>query len=314
MFTLAHLTDLHATPLPGAPLRGLALKQLLGWLSWQVRRRHVHRPEVLNGLLEDLRTEAPDHVAVTGDLTNVALEPEFPAARRWLERIGDAGFVSLVPGNHDAYVPLAFGVSWSHWRDYLASDEDLAGAPVEFPTLRVRGPLALVGVNTALPTGPLQASGRAGAAQLGRLERLLEKLADSGLWRVLLLHHPPTEGAAPRRALSDAAAVRDVLAKAGAELVLHGHAHRTLLRELPGPRGPIPVVGARSGSDAGSKPGKRAQYHLYRFEPGPDRPRIQLSIREWDPGSQRFKEVEQGRCLTEPTELGGTSPRAQSSR
>ena len=302
MFTLAHLSDLHATSLEGVRPRDLVGKRLLGWLSWQVRRRRIHRPEILAGLLEDLRSAAPDHVVVTGDLTNVALEGEFAAARRWLERIGDPGFLSVVPGNHDAYVALPFGAAWAHWREYLASDAERteaasASAPVEFPTLRVRGPLALVGLNTATPTGLFQATGRAGEEQLGRLERLLEKLADSGLWRVLLLHHPPTEGAvARRRALLDAAAVREVLSRAGAELVLHGHAHRTLLGELEGPRGPIPVVGARSGSDLGSRPGKRAQYHLYRFEPGSHRPRIHLAIRGYDPSAQRFH-AEQGRCL-----------------
>jgi 3',5'-cyclic AMP phosphodiesterase CpdA len=316
MFTLAHLSDLHATPLARARLRDLALKQRLGWLSWHARRRRHHRPEVLEGLLEDLRGEAPDHVAVTGDLTNVGHVSEFPAARLWLERLGDAGFVSLVPGNHDAYVPLAFAAGWAHWREYLAPDSDAeaagaspgaGGSPVGFPTLRVRGPLALVGVNTALPTGPLLATGRVGADQLARLERLLEKLAATGLWRVVLMHHPPCEGAVPRRALTDAAPVREVLARAGAELVLHGHAHRTLIREIPGPRGPIPVVGARSGSDAGSRPGKRAQYHLYRLEPGADGPRIELSIREWDPQTRRFR----GRCSTGLARLGVLSPRAR---
>jgi 3',5'-cyclic AMP phosphodiesterase CpdA len=300
MFTLAHLSDLHATRLEGARPLGLAAKQLLGWLSWHLRRRRIHRPEILEGLVEDLQASAPDHVVVTGDLTNLALEGEFAAARRWLERIGDAGLLSLVPGNHDAYVPVPFAATWALWREYLASDREGAGcavgAPVEFPTLRVRGPLALVGLNTATPTGPFLATGRAGGEQLARLGRLLEELAGSGLWRVLLLHHPPTEGASRRRALTDAPALREVLGKAGAELVLHGHAHRTLLGELPGPSGPIPVVGARSGTDAGSRPGKLAQYHLYRFEPGGDRPRIHLSIRAWDPASLRFRSGE-GRWL-----------------
>ncbi len=292
MFRLAHLTDLHATPIAGVRLPDLALKQLLGWLSWQVRRRHIHRPEILAGLVEDLHGEAPDHVVVTGDLTNVAHAGEFAAARRWLERIGDAALLSVVPGNHDAYVAAPFAASWALWREYLASDRegpDCAGSAVEFPTLRVRGPLALVGLNTATPTGPLLATGQVGAEQLARLEERLEELAGSGLSRVLLLHHPPTEGAVPRRALTDAGAVRAVLARAGAELVLHGHAHRTLLGELPGPRGPIPVVGARSGTDAGRRPGRSAQYHLYRFEGPGDRPRIHLSIRAWDPASRRFQ-------------------------
>jgi 3',5'-cyclic AMP phosphodiesterase CpdA len=60
------------------PLLG---KRALGWLSWKLRRRHAHRSEVLEALIADLRKTAPDHVAVTGDLTNVSLEDEFGAAR-----------------------------------------------------------------------------------------------------------------------------------------------------------------------------------------------------------------------------------------
>jgi len=41
---------------------------------------------------------------VTGDLTNLALVSEFGAARERLKRLGDARDVSIVPGNHDAYV------------------------------------------------------------------------------------------------------------------------------------------------------------------------------------------------------------------
>ena len=67
------------------PLLG---KRGLGWLSWQLRRRHVHRPEVLEALLLDLEHARPDHVVVTGDLTNISLPEEFEIARGWLERLG----------------------------------------------------------------------------------------------------------------------------------------------------------------------------------------------------------------------------------
>jgi 3',5'-cyclic AMP phosphodiesterase CpdA len=121
---------------------------------------------------------------------------------------------------------------------------------------------------------------------------LLTGLADSQLCRILLLHHPPTPGAvSARRALTDADALRDVLRRTGVDLVLHGHGHRTLIGELDGPAGPIPVVGARSSSDVGLRPEKRAQYHLYEIEPAPAGARrfqIRLRIRGWDPAARRF--------------------------
>lgn len=293
IYTLAHLSDLHATPVaPRGPLPLLG-KRALGWLSWRLRRRHAHRTEVLEALLEDLRTQAPDHVAVTGDLTNVSLEDEFPAARGWLERIGDPQHVTAVPGNHDAYVAVPRERSWDLWRDWLRADEEWRARAVpssDFPSVRVRGPLALVGLCSARPTLPLLAGGTLGAAQLERLEQVLVALRERGLVRVVLLHHPPVPGVVSlRRALWDARALCAVLSRCGAELLLHGHLHRTRFDAIAGPQGPIPVVCARSASDHGSKPGRRAQYHLVDVDADGGRARLALRVRGFDPASGRFR-------------------------
>jgi len=295
MFRVGHLSDLHATPVRIRDPRELAGKRLLGWLSWHVRRRRAHRPDVLAALLDDLHRDPPDQVVVTGDLTNLACESEFAAARAWLERIGPPSAVTVVPGNHDAYVAIARERSWDRWSEYLCSDPrpaaDAAGGD-EFPTLRVRGAVALIGVSTALPTRPGLATGALGEAQLARLARLLEGLHDSSLCRILLLHHPPTPGVvSARRALVDAGALRELLRRTGVDLVLHGHGHRTQIGALAGPRGPIPVIGARSSSDVGSRADKRAQYHVYAIEPaagGSARFRIRMQVRGWDPETRRF--------------------------
>ncbi|MDJ0851524.1 MAG: metallophosphoesterase [Myxococcota bacterium] len=291
MFVLAHVSDLHATPLEIDRLSDLANKRLLAWLSWRAKRRDQHRGDVLHALLEDLENVGPDHVAVTGDLTNAALPSEFRSALPWLEGLGGPEQVSLVPGNHDAYVRVERERCWDLWAPYLGSDLD-PQAP--FPSLRVRGPLAVVGLCSAAPTPPLLATGRLGAEQLERLEKRLTDLADTALCRVVLVHHPPVAGAVSRRrALRDAAALRDVLARCGADLVLHGHAHRSLFDSVPGPDAPIPVVGVRSASYAGGHDAKRAQYHLYeieREERGSARPRfrIRTRVRGFDPASGRF--------------------------
>jgi len=293
MIRLAHLSDLHATRLGWLRPSDFAVKRFLGWLSWRARRSRVHSAEVLEALLHDLSASAADHIVVTGDMTNVACEHEFDQARVWLERLGPPERVSLVPGNHDAYVAISRERSWDRWAAYL--DSDAGAAPGGYPTLRVRGSLALVGVCSATPSAPLLATGRLGEDQLERLDELLADLVESPLCRVVLIHHPVTDGAASRRrALSDAAAFRGVLARRGADLVLHGHGHRTLFGEIPGPRGSIPVVGVRSGSDIGHKPHKRAQYHLYEIEPrasaGADGARFHINarIRGYDPSVGRF--------------------------
>jgi 3',5'-cyclic AMP phosphodiesterase CpdA len=304
MFRVGHLSDLHATPVRFRSPRELHAKRLLGWLSWQVRRSHVHRPDVLEALIEDLHRLAPDQVVVTGDLTNVACEQEFVAARTWLRRIGPPERVSIVPGNHDAYAPIPRERSWDHWSEFLRSDPGSGAdgaASDAFPTLRVRSAVAFVGLSSAQPTALGQATGTLGAAQLARLASLLERLADSDLCRILLLHHPPIEGlVSRRRTLTDAEALRGVLRRTGVDLVLHGHGHRTLIGSVEGPSGPIPVVGARSSSDVGLRPEKRAQYHLYEIEPaagGKRRFQIRLCIRGWDPAARRFAAEGEPRLL-----------------
>jgi len=296
MFRVAHLSDLHATPARGG-VPALLGKRLLGWLSWRLRRHRVHGPEVLDALLADLAREAPDQVVVTGDLTNVAGEEEFPAAREWLVRIGPPERVSLVPGNHDAYVRVAKEQGVGLWRAWIESDPD-AGARLPgvardgYPTLRVRGPLAIVGLSSAVPTPIFLAQGEVGAAQRERLESLLADLRRAGLFRLVLIHHPPEAGAvARRRALRDATALGAVFARAGAELVVHGHLHRQRVGALAGPDGPIPVVCARSASDVGLRPERRSQYHVYEVEPAPGEARgwrIRMRVRGYDPATGAF--------------------------
>jgi len=248
----------------------MSFKQTLGWLKWTLKRSKEHRTEVLDALVEDLQTAQPDHVVVTGDLTNLGMEAEFPAAVTWLQRLGGPQQVSIVPGNHDTYTFSSPAVLWHHWMDYLQSDsQDRAiREPLQdFPTLRIRGPIALVGVSSAQPTNLFYANGNVGKGQLERLEQLLHSLTESGLCRIVLIHHPLSkEGIAQRRRLSDAQAVQDILQRAGADLVLHGHIHRTSVMTLPGRDSVIPVVGVRSSSAIGRKPHKRSRYHLYRIE------------------------------------------------
>ena len=299
MFSLGHLSDLHATPVVvGNPLH-LLNKRFFGWLSWRIRRQRFHRSLVVDALMDDLSRTPIDHLVVTGDLTNLSLISEFGAARERLKRLGDARDVSIVPGNHDAYVRVSQSASWNLWSDYFESDDGETAAESSdprdrFPTLRIRGPLAVVGLCSALPTRLFDASGTLGDAQLDRLERMLRGLSERDLCRVISIHHPVTIGAThTRRWLRDAESLRGVIRRAGAELVVHGHNHRTLLATIDGPDGSIPVVGVRSASDIGQRPERRAQYHVYEIEQsrgsGGSRFRIALRIRGYDPGSGRFR-------------------------
>ncbi len=273
MFLLAHLSDPHLAPLPTPRLGELASKRLLGYLNWVRKRRAIHRRDVLAAIVADLHAAQPDHIAVTGDLVNIALPPEIANAARWLEALGPPAQVSLVPGNHDAYVPGAVAQCARAWAAYVVGDAEgnagSAGSQVEtFPFLRVRGPLALIGVSTAVATGPFLATGRLGTHQIAAMSALLAKAAEQ--FRIVLIHHPPHAVPKSRfKRLVDAAAFRDAIASAGAELVIHGHDHVRSLDYIDGPQGRVPVIGVPSASAAFGKDHDPAGYNLYRIDGRP---------------------------------------------
>jgi 3',5'-cyclic AMP phosphodiesterase CpdA len=264
MFVLAHLSDPHLAPLPTPNPFELLSKRGLGFINWLRKRHAVHRPEVLAALVADLKACAPDHIAVTGDLVNLSLSNEFSPARAWLERLGAPADVTAVPGNHDAYVRAAADFAQRLWDDYMRGD-----AGDHFPFVRRRGPLALIGLSTSLPTLPLAATGRLHSGQLARLGPLLAALGAEGVFRVVLIHHPPVAGANRFRRLTDAAELRQVLQRHGADLVLHGHHHEASLAFLPGPRSQIPVVGVPSASGAPGHHDDPAGYNLYEIGGAP---------------------------------------------
>jgi 3',5'-cyclic AMP phosphodiesterase CpdA len=268
VFKLAHVSDLHLGHLPPVTWSQLANKRLLGYLSWQLRRRHSHLPVVLDALVSDLHAVAPDHVAITGDLVNLALPAEFVEAAAWLRRLGPPAWISLVPGNHDALVAVPPGDGWEHWRAYATSDANaLTANGADFPFLRRRGPLAIIGLSTAFPSPLGFATGRLGADQVGRLGDLLDRLGEEDRYRVLLAHHCPINGiGGPRRRLIDAAELRDCIARRGADLILHGHEHVFSFGQIAGRDRPIPVFGTPSASRLSAREELTAQYHVYEIE------------------------------------------------
>ncbi|MFM2041497.1 MAG: hypothetical protein RLY86_73 [Pseudomonadota bacterium] len=256
-YSFAHLSDPHLPLPPERPmLRDLMSKRLASWLSWRRRRCGVHLPRVLAALLDDVAAHSPDHRVITGDLANIALESEFSLGRDWLAQVGPPRDVTLIPGNHDTLVPVPWDRGLGLWRDWMAGDgAEAAGAGVDaagadlFPAVRVRGPVAFIGLNSGLPTPYGSARGTLGPAQIAAAERVLADLGRRGLFRVVLVHHPVADGVVgARKALTDRAALRAVIRRVGAELLLHGHAHHAHMGTVAGPAGPVPTLTVPSAS------------------------------------------------------------------
>lgn len=266
MFALAHLSDPHLAGWSVDRPSALANKRITGWLSWRVNRHRIHLARVLDLMQADMAVQPIDHVAVTGDLVNVSLPQEFEGAARWLRSLGPADKVTVIPGNHDAYVRVRGDEGIGRWRDYmtdLAWERPEGAAPADaFPFVRRVGPVALIGLSSAVPTPPFFASGTLGPAQLRLLRDILAQLGAEGAFRVVLIHHPPLYGAGHRRkALTDAQEFGQVVRAAGAELVLHGHMHMATLGHID----KIPVIGVPSASALRWHRKDAAAYNVYRI-------------------------------------------------
>ncbi|SHF13843.1 3',5'-cyclic AMP phosphodiesterase CpdA [Kaistia soli DSM 19436] len=287
MFVLAHLSDPHLGPLPRIRARELASKRVLGYVNWRRGRMHALAGPVLAGLLDDLIAHRPDHIAVTGDLVNIGLPGEIIAAREWLEAFGPPHHISVVPGNHDAYVPGVLRKALNAWAPYLTGDSHAHPGAVVFPYLRRRGNVALIGASSARASAPFMATGHVDSATLPLLRDELVRAGKDGLFRVVMIHHPPTPDATPwHKRLVGSGRVRAVIREAGAELVLHGHTHLDSLVEIEGRDGPVPVIGVPSASNApgGNKPAGR--YNLFSIDGEPGSWRCQMTERGYTgPGS-----------------------------
>src|SRR5690606_11719422 len=146
MFKFAHISDIHLGPLPKLTFRELMSKRITGFVNWHRNRRKHLFVNTLDLLLSDLKTRDPNHLMITGDLVNLATNIETRLAGEWLQSVGEPADTTVVPGNHDAYVPGAHERSVNEWFPYIIGDEgtrDWADETKIFPTIRRRGPVAV---------------------------------------------------------------------------------------------------------------------------------------------------------------------------
>jgi 3',5'-cyclic AMP phosphodiesterase CpdA len=268
-FLLAHLSDAHIGPIPRPNLAELLGKRVTGYVNWLYKRAGQHDMGVLARIVADMTAQQPNHIAMTGDIVNIGLSAELALARNWIATLGSPSDVSFTPGNHDAYVAAAAPLVEQAFAPWTTSEGEGEGEGEGFPYLRRRGGVALIGLSSGVPTAPFVAAGRLGEAQRRRFATLLDETREEGLARVVLLHHPPHVGGARLlRGLQDAGEFEAIIARHGAELVLHGHNHKTSLHRLPGPRGPTPVVGVASASAKAGAHRPGAAYNLFSIERG----------------------------------------------
>jgi 3',5'-cyclic AMP phosphodiesterase CpdA len=256
--------------------------------NWLRRRQHFHDTAIALAALQSIRAARPDHIAFTGDLLNISAWEEFPRGRDWIAQLGAPDEVTFVPGNHDAYVRVPFNEGLAHFLPWMSPDGVKDGA-LQFPFVRLRRNVALVGLCSALPQALHKAGGTLGTHQLRDLSHLLQSLRDQGFYRVIMIHHPPLPGlASTRKALTDAAELQDVLDKEGCELVLHGHNHRTMTNWFETRSGPAPAIGVASASGAPIDDHEAAGWNLFRIRRQHGRWQTELTRHQWSAQKRGF--------------------------
>lgn len=274
---IAHFSDLHLLSFEGVNLGRFLNKRLTGWAMLRFHRKSVHKPHAVRAVADEVKRAKIDHVAITGDLTNLALEPEFDLVRRFIEQ--DLGLhpdqVSVVPGNHDVYTRgSALKRRFEQYcADWIKSDLPEYGVEHHgaiYPYVKLRGPVAVIGMSTAVPRGPLMAAGQFGSAQIDQLEKLLEHDEVRSRTKVILQHHPAhnlrNRVLAYLEGLHDSTHMVKRLAKLEHGLVLHGHSHIRVRRTIETEVGRIDVVGATSASLLSDHPHRHAGFNLYEFD------------------------------------------------
>lgn len=296
---LAHCSDLHLLSLDGVRTRQYLNKRWIGAMNLLSNRSRHYHTEAFEDMVADLATVGVDHVLCTGDVTNLAFEQEFRFARGLFDRLPHGpAHVTVLPGNHDAYVAEGVGLFAKVFGDYAtpdddwrwADDGDLVAEPdrAAWPLVRVRGPLAIIGLSTSRQSPWFTAYGRLGAPQLERLRRVLADPRLKGKARVVAVHHPPAGRRARNviRGLKDHAAFAQVIAEAGAELVVHGHEHRDLREVLRAPHGDIEVLGVPSGTYEANRPERTARYRIIEIENGTI---VSQHLRVWHRARRTFE-------------------------
>jgi len=293
-----HLSDLHLSIPRNFRYTQLMNKRLLGYLSWLKSRRRKYQLFVLERLFAGINTTNYDQILLTGDLTHIGLPDEFQQVLDWLQSIGKAEQIFLIPGNHDSYVSENWHKTYALWQDYMASDAAINNQDNLFPSLRIRKNTAFIGLSTALPTAPLLASGTISPQQLEALPGLLDKLAQQDLFRVVMLHHPPISGKRQwRKRLTNAAEFRQIVQQHGAELILYGHTHHAHCHYMDvydrAEPVRIPVISAAAASATSQTASRRATFNDFRVSRQADSWLLQFRENIYQPPSGQFEQQQE---------------------
>jgi len=263
---LGHISDLHLADRGRYPRNGFSAKDC-----------DRHSSKLAKGLLDALREVGVDHLLVTGDLTLSAEPREFERAAELLKPWAEAGKLTVVPGNHDVWTEDSVDTG----RFLRAIGPDGKGMRRPAPTYPHVVPLGADVVLVALDSArwgedPHATAGRLGAEQLKSARELCREHEKAGKATLLAFHHHvllpperiPSDVHVARMPLSDADQVIRLVADLPVAAVLHGHRHCAFRVDVPGARGPTPILCSGSVSRVADEPVRRARAYVYEIDAG----------------------------------------------
>ncbi len=288
---IAHFSDTHVLSLKGVKPRRFLNKRWTGAVNLALNRSRHYRVEIFVDLLDAIVELGVDHAVCTGDLVNLALEPEFEMVHALLSSRFTPDRLTVVPGNHDYYVKeaIADALFEAHFGDFLPGDIDLGLEGTRYPVTRIiDDEVVVIGLSSAIPTPVFVANGEIGRDQLAGLEIALRHPRARDRFRLVLLHHPllpePARRLDKMRRLVNADAVIDALRTEPASrphLVVHGHNHEFKAQTVPGTS--TPLIQVASASRAGNR--SRAEFNVYVID---DRRLTRIERHIHDPETGRF--------------------------
>ncbi len=263
---IAHISDLHILDLVGVSPRQFLNRRIAGATNLLLFRNGKHRPEILERLIEDLLLEDVDHIAITGDLSNLALDAEFDRVFHLIKLLGGYNRVSIVPGNHDYYT--AGAIAHRRFEKYFHrfmfrsfSDTQTSFYPWEKQIDKV----VFLGLNSATHTTPPLSYGLVSDRQLDDARKILTNRKNLNRRKVVLLHHCLHKQESSREwstRLIGRDKLLDLLKETGVDLVLHGHDHRGRSWDLEGEKGNTKIICCGSSTIMDPDHARAARYRI----------------------------------------------------
>ena len=263
---LGHISDLHVSDRGRYPRNGFTAKDC-----------DRHSFKLAKGLLDALREVGVDHLLVTGDLTLSAEPREFERVAELLAPWAEEGKLTVVPGNHDVWTAEAVDTG-RFLRAVGADGKGMRRPAPTYPQVVPLGPdVVLVAMDSArYGEDPHTTAGKLGSEQLKIARELCREHQMQGKVTLLAFHHHvllppdriPSDAQVSRMPLADADQVIRLLAELPVAAVLHGHRHCAFRVDVPGVKGPVPILCAGSVSRTSDEPVRRARAYVYDLDAG----------------------------------------------